>query len=506
MSSGGPGMQVTIRSGVVEGRRGPDGVGAFLGIPYAAPPLGERRWRPPQPVAAWSGVRPADAMGPQCPQPPPLGLGAKLLPPEVGSEDCLYCNVWTPPGDEVDRPVAVWIHGGGFATGSGAWPTGETFARDGVVFVTFNYRVGAFGFLYLDESFEGYTGTGNLGLLDQIAALEWVRDNIRAFGGDPDNVTVCGESAGAISVATLLGCPRASGLFRRAIVQSGSAQHVHPRSAATRIARRFCEIAGIEAGDVETLASLPAESIREASSRLVFVEALDVAGSIAGDDPLCSNIVFAPVVDDVLLTERPIDAIRAGSARGMPLIVGTNADEWRLVNYGMGPEVARLMPPPDLDRLGAGTARTGSALLDEYQRLFPGKDDIDLYCEIQSDWVFHVPSRRLADAQAAQAPVYVYSFDWPTPVMEGLLGSCHALEIPFVFDQLARMPDLVGGDPPQFLADTMHRAWLSFMRDGTVGAPWPRYDADDRRILRLGAVVEPVVDDFPKRSELWPRW
>jgi len=243
-----------------------DGVSVFKGIPYAAPPFGANRLRPPQPVAPWSGVRDALAYGPKSPQPPYPPQVKSLLPPELTSsgEDCLTLNIWSPDLGSASRPVMVWIAGGMFeyhGTGASSWYDGRRFARDGVVCVTINYRVGAEGFLYLDE------GNANRGLLDQIAALAWVQENIAAFGGDPGNVTIFGESAGAMSVGTLLAMPRAAGLFQRAIAESGAAHHVTSAASAQRISQYLAEKLGVAASR-EAIAAVPLDRLIRAQTEL----------------------------------------------------------------------------------------------------------------------------------------------------------------------------------------------------------------------------------------------
>jgi para-nitrobenzyl esterase len=256
---------VNTLHGKVRGRVA-DGVGTFKGIPYAAPPFGVNRLRPPQPVEPWSGVRDAFSYGPKSPQPPYPPQVAQLLPAEscVGGEDCLTLNIWSPDRRSEGQPVMVWIPGGMFAyhaTGASSWYDGSGFARDGIVCITINYRVGADGFLYLGE------GNANRGLLDQIAALKWVQENVAAFGGDPGNVTIFGESAGALSVGTLLSLPRAEGLFRRAILQSGAAHHVSSVATAQRVARRLAEQLGVNATQ-EAIAAVPVDRLLQAQVKL----------------------------------------------------------------------------------------------------------------------------------------------------------------------------------------------------------------------------------------------
>ena len=316
---------VRTRDGGVRGLTA-DGVYAFLGISYAAPPVGANRLRPPQPVEPWTGVRDATALGPEPPQPQfprddPTGM---LYDPAVMGDDCLNLNVWTPDPGAVGLPVMVWSPGGAFRFSSGGSYDGSRFARDGVVCVTFNWRTGADGFLYLGDRDDG----ANLGLLDQAAALRWVQANIHAFGGDPGRVTVFGESAGAMSIADLLSMPRAEGLFRQAVLQSGAADQVIPAAEAARIGAQLAEMLGVPATR-EAVARVPVDRLLEAQARIEAEVVAHPDPARWGMEVIASAMPFHPVVDGDVIPAPPIDRIVAGAGAGVDVLVGTNADDWR---------------------------------------------------------------------------------------------------------------------------------------------------------------------------------
>ncbi len=488
---------VKTRSGEVRGSVA-DGVHTFKGIPYGAPPFGANRLRPPQPVAPWSGVRDALTYGPKTPQLPYPPQVALLLPPELTSigEDCLTLNIWSPDLGSADRPVMVWISGGLFewhGTGASPWYDGRSFARDGIVCVTFNYRVGAEGFLYLGK------GDANRGLLDQIAALEWVQKNIAAFGGDPGNVTIFGESAGAMSVGTLLSMPRAEGLFRRAIAQSGAAHHVTSAATAQRISQYLAEKLGV-AATREAIAAVPLDRLLAAQEELR-------ADYSAHPDPerwgevAATTLLWEPVIDGEILPARPIDRIVAGAGAGVDVMVGTNTDESRLMLVPSG-----AIEQVTNEALVAFVAAYGlpvEAALATYRAAYPNAHPGDLLAAIQTDWCWRIPAIRLADAHAKNtSATYMYEFAWRSPQFNGRLGACHSLEIAFVFDTLGNWTEpLLGPDPPQQLADTMHAAWVAFATCGDPG--WPTYDLKRRATMRFDT-TSGVVDD-PRSAEraLW---
>ena len=488
---------VNTRPGKVRGSVA-DGVHTFKGIPYAAPPFGANRLRPPQTVAPWSGVQEALTYGPKAPQPPyPPPVDVLLTESAVPGEDCLNLNIWSPDLGSAGQPVMVWIPGGMFAyhgTGASPWYDGSRFARDGIVCVTINYRVGADGFLYLGE------GNANRGLLDQVAALEWVWENIAAFGGDPGNVTIFGESAGAMSVGMLLAMPRAEGLFRRAIAQSGAAHHVISVATARRVGERLAEKLGVEATQ-EAIAAVPVDRLLHAQAELEADLGSHPDPERWGEEVSVSMMPWQPVVDGDVIPAPPRDRIAAGAGAGSDLMVGTNTDEHRLF----------LVPGGVIDQVTA-KALTGAvaayglpveATLAAYRAAHRVASAGDLLAAIQTDWFWRIPAIRLADAHVkSPAATYMYEFAWRSPQFNGLLGACHALEIAFVFDTLGNGTEpLLGTNPPQQLADTMHNAWVAFATSGDSG--WPKYDLSRRATMRFDTKSE-VMDD-PRSAErvLW---
>jgi carboxylesterase 2/para-nitrobenzyl esterase len=487
---------VRTGSGNLRGRAA-DGVHVFKGIPFAAPPFGANRLRPPRPVGPWDGVRDALEFGPKSPQVAyPPGIAA-FIPELVGpGEDCLTLNVWTPNVSAAGRPVMVWIPGGGFefhATGATAYYDGSRFARDGVVCVTINYRVGAEGFLYLND------GIANLGLLDQIAALEWVQENIAAFGGDPGKVSIFGESAGAMSVATLLAMPRAKGLFHRAIVQSGNTPNVNSAATAQRIGRRLAELMGV-AATREAIAAAPPGRMLDAQAKLRD-ELLARPDPAFWGEVALSYLPWAPTVDGQTLPEAPIDRIRAGTAADIGVLVGSNTEETRLF----------LLSDGSIDRI---TEEILSALamayglsaegLASYRAMYPGAGAGELLSKIQTDWYWRIPALRMADAHAstARAATYMYEFAWRSPQLGGRLGAAHSVEIPFVFDTLGLGTEpMLGPNPPRVLADTMHAAWVAFATTGNPG--WPKYDLNRRATMRFDVTTAVVDDPLAKQRTLW---
>jgi para-nitrobenzyl esterase len=481
------GMARTItktRQGEVQGRE-KEGVLLFAGIPYAAPPTGPRRFRAPEPHDDWTGVRDARRFGPAAPQPREEGLTAN---PQVHwDEDCLTLNICTPAADDAHRPVLVWIHGGGFRTGQGAipWYNGTSFARrGGIVTISINYRLGALGFADLEEvGGADYCGSGLNGIRDQIAALQWVRDNVAAFGGDPQQVTIAGESAGGMSVGTLLGCPAAAGLFRGAVAQSGAAHTVLSRERGAEVARRF--ITALGASSIGDLVAAPVERILEAQRE---VELQSQNGDLRPPTGTgLAGMPFQPVLDGRLLPQPPIDAVRAGLSSGVHVLVGTNRDEMTLFPVG---EVNQER----LHRIAARIFPDAGPALAAYRGEWPGASAEELLTAIMTDRLFRIPAIRLAEAQARNGSgAYQYLFTWESRAFGGRLKATHALEIPFVFNNLSRAGTdvfLGPGPTPQALADAMHAAWIAFIRSGNPACDavgeWPSYRLDRRAVMELG--------------------
>ncbi|MEN2738950.1 carboxylesterase/lipase family protein [Microbacterium sp. X-17] len=488
-------MRVTTPSGVVEGAEG-DGVLLFAGIPYAEPPVGDLRFQPPRPHPGWDGVRDATRFGPASAQ-SPQRLGAPLPEFPDWSEDCLTLNVFTPGVDGALRPVIVWIHGGAFTVGSGAmsWYDGSSFARrHDLVVVTVNYRLGALGFLSLDEVDGAQPGAGNNGLLDQIAALRWVRDTIAAFGGDPGRVTVAGGSAGAISIDALLGMPEAQGLFHGAILESGAGQPFHTPHVAAQVTALFLEAAGVSG--VAELKSLPVEDVLRAQGA-VAAQLRTTPGAVRAEDGRPVTSAFSPVVD-------PAAGPRT-TAPGIPILLGTNLDENGLWSV-MAPELAE----EQLQRRVSRMHRDPDRLLEVYREELPDAAPGDILSRILTDMIFRIPAIRFAEARAASDPdVWMYLFTWPSGAQDGRLGACHLLELPFVFNQLtaAGVTEFAGPHPPQPLADRMHDAWAAFARTGDPATPelpeWGRYDASARTTMEFGADSRPVGDPGAAARRLW---
>lgn len=447
-----PDPVVTTPYGAVRGRY-ENGIAAFRGIPYAAPPFGARRFRPPVPPEPWDGVRDAGAFGATSPKPPYSEAFAQYLSdPVVAGDDCLNLNVWTPePGPAARLPVLVWLHGGALTRGSSAVPVydGRNFARDGIVFVSVNYRLGVEGYGLFPDA------PANPGLRDQLAALEWVHRSIRAFGGDPDRVTLAGQSAGAISTGALIAAPQAQGLVRRAVLQSGPPE-TSERDKVRRMVRRMATRLKIPA---------TAEAFAAVNRDLLLRTQAEV-GRLSS--PVLGGPAFGIVVDGDLVPRDPLQALVDGDAApGVDLLLGWTRDEYRLwlVPGGLIERVDRLGPVA----LAGAMARChcGHEVPRGYRVLRPDVGTAEIVGQMVTDNLLRGPLQRLAEARSGSS--YLYEFAWPS--QKPGLGACHALELGFVFDtgETAESAKLAGDGAPQELADAMHGAWTRFVATGDPG-------------------------------------
>lgn len=489
-----PLVELELSMGTLRGRV-EGGVTVFKGVPYAEPPVGDLRWRPARPHPGWSGTRDATAYGPSAPQMFMEGgdpvLGGHGFPPF--DEDCLTLNVWTPSPDASGRPVLVWIHGGGFVSGSGTMPnySGETFARDGdLVVVTINYRIGPLGYLTVgpDDDAE----PANFWLTDQVAALRWVRDNITEFGGDPGNITVAGQSGGAISTAALAGHPEAKTLFRRAILQSPPfGLRIPTRAEALERTAVYREITGTK--DVGELRAVPWERLIEAG------------GALFGRTMRWGYwpTPFLPVIDGTTMDRHPVETLLHGAGADIDVLIGWTREE---ANFGFGLDERYAAATRDqvvgraADTFGEKAAEAYTA----YEAARPGARPVDVLMDLISDELFRVPSVELAERRAASGhPVWAYQFDLPTPAHDGRLGAAHCLDLPFTFhnfDQWSHAPFLEGIRPAvrDGLAAAMHQAWISFVRTGDPNHPglpvWDRYDERSRTTMRFDSVIRATSD------------
>lgn len=448
-------VRAKIETGVLVGEAS-DRAHVFRNIPFAAPPVGELRWAPPQPAAAWAGERPATENGPSCPQP----MNENGSPNSGGangpiSEDCLQLNIFAPKAAK-KAPVMVWIHGGSHRTGAGWVYDGQNFARDGVVLVSINYRLGALGYFAHPALTQAAGGapTGNFGLMDQIAALKWVQRNIAAFGGDPGNVTVFGESAGGMSTLALLATPAAKGLYRKAIVQSGGGWFP-PTTLADKEKEGAAALAGLEVPATASAAEL----------RAIPVEKLV---------PLSAN--YGPFLDGGLMTETPSQALARGSFADVPLIIGANSGEDSLMGARLTPAQIAMVPPAARAVYVEEAAAGGEALA---RAVF-------------GDRIFVGAARWVAAEAADGQPAWLYHFSYVGSRFRPVVTRAfHAAEIQYVFEYWGRRtPMSVVSDEDRAMARLMHACWVAFARGGvpTCGdEAWPAYDPKTDKLMEFGA-------------------
>lgn len=472
---------LTVSTGALRGDR-VDGTDRYLGIPYAAPPVGDRRFRSPAPPAAWDGERDATAFGPTAPQAPYRGgIENYLGSIEIPGDDILTVNVWTPADRPTDAalPVLVFVHGGALTRGAAALPAydGTTFARHGIVVVTVQYRLGQEGFAVIDDV------PLNLGVLDQEAALRWVRREIGAFGGDPQRVTAMGHSAGANTLAALLALPHAAELFDRAILQSGP------------LAAQTVKKAGRMSREIASRRKVPAT--RDGFSSVAAADLVAAQTDIAAaGSPLGTGPSVALAVGGGAVPRNPLDALLEGAGRGIPVLLGTTSEEYRLW----------FVPTGVLGRIRRSTltiarlaARVPARIVRAHQVRRPTATPGEILGEIVGDLLLRGPVTRFADSRTAgAAPTYVYEFRWRSPV-DGL-GAAHGMELGFVFDTL-RTPEAIalgGPDSPQALADVIHAAWVAFVVDGDPG--WERWS--DRQPVQVFDADGGHIDYAPRADEL----
>ncbi len=492
------------KTGIIETKAGKiqgyteDGLEIFKGIPYAESSLGDLRFRPPVAKKVWTDVLDATRYG-HCAFQAYSQLEEWFGKLQPESEDCLNLNIWTPSADKKKRPVMFWIHGGAFTIGGGIDPIydGSALAKRGdVVVVTINYRLGMFGYLYVPGK------TINVGQFDQILALKWVQDNIEFFGGDPNNVTIFGESAGGYAVITLSAMPAAKGLFHKVIAQS--APFIDPRIndiTTKKLMREF----GLKRGDIDGLRKIPAEKIIEGQNKYFEKNAIDI-------------LALRPLIDGDTIPIHPLKAFRNGDCKHLDFMIGTNLDEFKLFS-ALDPNAFNVSDS-DMEKLLIGYLGTlgidndrSKLILNTYKEAREGKystDPKEIMSALITDAIFRISTIRLLEAQSPHQPnTYNYMFTWQTPVLDGILGACHALELPFVFGNLdlPHMDNFVGKNTNKALSEKMMDAWIAFARTGNPnheGLPdWSSYDTEKRTTMFFGDECKAVNAAFDKERTAW---
>jgi len=502
----GPAPVADTTSGKVRGVL-QEGVNVFKGIPYGASTTGKNRFMPAKNPEPWTGIRDALRYGASAPQGDGRTVPAAVAPI---SEDCLVLNVWTRGlNDSGKRPVMVWIHGGGFNTLSGSSPAydGVNLAKRGdVVVVTLNHRLNVFGFLHLgDLAGDQFAQSGNVGMLDLVHALRWVRDNAANFGGDPSNVTIFGESGGGRKVSTLLAMPSAKGLFHRAIIESGPGIHLQPRDLATEIAISVLNELDLPISQISRIQEMPMEKILAAYS--VVEGRLDAQSRDKGVTEMHGLV---PTVGPSDLPENPFDPIAPEISANIPILIGTNKHEMALFTRNDPKIYNRTLTEDELKaRVRELTGSAADHVLDVYSRAYPGSHPAVRYILMESDRIYRFNSTVLAERKAAQrkAPAYMYLFAWETPPDPKMLAH-HALEITFAFDNTTRVPGPSGGGPkPAALAGKMSDAWIAFARTGNPNTSklpqWATYNAQNRPTMVFNDECRVANDPGGAERHLW---
>jgi para-nitrobenzyl esterase len=470
-----------------------NGLHIFKGIPYAEPPIGELRFRPPLVKKSWEGILETTDFGPCAFQGyTALEEVTGKLQPE--SEDCLTLNIWTPGIDNKKRPVMFWIHGGAFIMGGSRSPLydgSELAQRGDVVIVTINYRLGALGYLFIPGI------TANVGQLDQILALKWVHDNVARFGGDPDNITIFGESAGAYSVITLVSMPAAKGLFRRIIAQSMPA--IDPK-VSRKPTNQLMRALGVKHKDIDALRKVAPEEIIKAQNKITEKDAL----------------AFRPLIDSETFPVHPLTVFKEGKCKDIDLMMGTNLHEAKLFT-SLDPDISKIKDEKAIElylgMMGI-TSENARNIIDIYKEARAGilsTEPKELLDAIVTDQMFRVATVQILEAQSVYQPnTYNYLFTWETSVYDGKFGACHALELPFIFNTLEEpgMDVLVGNaSNTENLCENMMDAWLSFAHSGNPnhdGIPhWPSYDKKSRATLLFGKEFKVTNAVFEKERRAW---
>ncbi len=473
-----------------------DGIQIFKGVPYAEPPIGELRFQPPLEKKPWSGILNAEEYGP-CSFQAFSPLEEYFGKPEPESEDCLTLNIWTPATDSDKRPVMFWIHGGGFCISTGKDPMYEGFAlarRGDIVVVTINYRLGSFGF------FSGPGIPSNVGSQDQIMALKWIKDNIKSFGGDPNDITIFGESAGAYSVLALCVMPTAKDLFQRVIAQS--APFIDPR-VSHKTTKKIMRKLGVKGGKIDDIREIPPEKI------------IEVQNEVFETDP-ANVMALRPLIDGDTLPMHPLKGFLNGDCADIDLMIGTNLDEAKLFT-ALEPLKSMASNPANAEKLLIGylgmilgfNPDKSNEILNKYNDTKKGKDPKEIMDIIVTDATFRIPTIRFLEAQRSHQPnVYNYLFSWPSPGLDGILGSCHSIEIPFVFGttDAPNIQEFLDGAPTG-LSEKVMDAWIAFARNGNPNndsiPEWPAYNAEKRATMVLGDDCKVEYAIFDEDREVW---